>query len=190
MGTSLPLLIGLGYQKRCGKDELARRLRQCIRAHGFVATTYSIAAPLKEMVHSVFGVPWSNLNGDDSIRDLPIEAHGGRSGRQLLQEVGCTMRDAWPGIWAQALVHRDWGDTDVAIIPDVRFADEADLIRESGGFLVKVVRTGAPSDPHPSEHQLDGYSFDLTYENNGTLADMQSFARNVAKFVNGQLTPP
>ena len=53
---------------------------------------------------------------------------------------------------------------------DVRFPDEADLIRSHGGIVVRVVRPGLrrPVDEDISETALDGYDVDYIVENDGT----------------------
>jgi hypothetical protein len=65
-------------------------------------------------------------------------------------------------------------------IPDVRFVNEAMLIKDFGGIVVRVIRTqdGVPvidpnRDPnHPSETDLDDFEFDHLFHNNGSLEDL------------------
>lgn len=71
------------------------------------------------------------------------------------------------------------------VITDVRFPDEAEDIRNKTGILVRV--NGDPKNcratstrdiNHISETALDTYSnFDLQYENNKSLADLEKFAK-------------
>lgn len=57
------------------------------------------------------------------------------------------------------------------IVTDVRFPNEADLIRDMGGVMVRISRDGdLPVDPHQSETALDDYQgFDVRIHNGGSL---------------------
>jgi hypothetical protein len=70
-------------------------------------------------------------------------------------------------------------------IPDVRFVNEALLIKDFGGLVVRVIRTqdGVPvidpnRDPnHPSETNLDNFEFDHVFHNDGSLEDLYAQVR-------------
>lgn len=75
------------------------------------------------------------------------------------------------------------------VVPDVRFANEAEAIREDGGVLVQVERHGADGltgsiGSHSSEHGLAGVVRDATIRNDGTLAEL---AAKVDAFVRRRL---
>jgi hypothetical protein len=56
------------------------------------------------------------------------------------------------------------------IIPDVRFPNEANAIKERGGILIRVERDGVKRDSHESETALDNYGgFDYVFRNNGSI---------------------
>lgn len=76
------------------------------------------------------------------------------------------------------------------VIPDIRFADEAALVREFGGelWLVSRKRADAVRDPllhsHLSERFCDDFSdWNLRIANNGTLADLEKTVMGVMKCV-------
>ena len=63
------------------------------------------------------------------------------------------------------------------IITDVRFPNEAKIIKDKGGILIRVNRDNGTRaidvNPHPSETALDDYSdFDYVIENDGTVQDL------------------
>ncbi|QWY81846.1 deoxynucleoside monophosphate kinase [Microbacterium phage Honk] len=63
---------------------------------------------------------------------------------------------------------------------DVRFANEAELIRSFGGKLIRVIRPGlAADDLHKSETELDGIEVDHELVNDGTLDDLARGVRAI-----------
>lgn len=183
-----PFLIGLGYQKQVGKDTVAGELETALETLEFSTMIYSIAAPLKNLIHEVYGVPMGRLYGDDEAKNKPSGVRG-MTVRQLLQVFGCEMREAFPGIWSGALLRREWHNPwyyspfmEAVIIPDVRFRDEFDIIKRRG-ITIKVTRPGAPTDPHWSEKSspVANAPWDLTIENGGTLDELRSLVGEIAR---------
>lgn len=64
------------------------------------------------------------------------------------------------------------------IIPDMRYPNEANRIKEHGGFNIRIQRDSIPSLDHPSETLLDAYNFDLLIVNNSSLDDLRSSLEN------------
>jgi hypothetical protein len=60
------------------------------------------------------------------------------------------------------------------IIPDMRYPNEANRIKDLEGFTIRVQRDSVPVMDHPSETLLDAYSFDILIENNGSLDDLRA----------------
>jgi hypothetical protein len=88
-------------------------------------------------------------------------------------------------IWIRALERRilDLSDTNLIVIPDVRFINEVNAIRTWGGCLVKIVRPGWSHEDratHRSESELIGYDdWDDTIVNEGTLKDLSDKVNRV-----------
>lgn len=59
------------------------------------------------------------------------------------------------------------------IIPDMRYVNEADRIKNSGGINIRIERPGIQTLDHPSETMLDDYEFTIRIVNNGTLDDLR-----------------
>lgn len=57
------------------------------------------------------------------------------------------------------------------VFTDVRFPNEADLIRKHGGKIIRVVRPGLPipEEEHESESALDDYAVDHVLVNDGSV---------------------
>jgi len=71
-------------------------------------------------------------------------------------------------------------------ITDVRFPNEADIIREKGGIMIRVNRIGADcSDLHPSETALDNYPlFDYVIDNDGDLINLYHSLQDMVQKLN------
>lgn len=67
-------------------------------------------------------------------------------------------------------------------ITDVRFENEAEMVKRFGGKVARVVRAGAAAeaDNHISETQMNRYDFDLMVNNSGTLDDLRSEVERLA----------
>jgi hypothetical protein len=69
--------------------------------------------------------------------------HHGMQARdpRMLQDVGIMFRQARPGVWLDTLYHAIVDrQPDVAIVTGVRFPDEAAMVRDMGGCLLRVTR--------------------------------------------------
>lgn len=139
----------------------------------------------------------------------------GMTYRELLQRVGTEgMRNNVDSdVWVRALfaefkpcseVITSYDRASKWIISDVRFPNEADAIKERGGYMIKVVRTEWVSckdersgytyhtikyDPfereHPSETAMDNYDgIDCYLDNNGTLQDLEDKVKVILNQIN------
>ena len=69
----------------------------------------------------------------------------------------------------------------LVIVTDVRFPNEADLVKSLGGRVVRVVRTGDAglTAEHISETAMDGYPCDSSILNNGNLSDLEDKVKDL-----------
>lgn len=59
------------------------------------------------------------------------------------------------------------------IMPDTRFPNEVQAIKDRKGIVIKVNRDTGLLDNHISEHALDDYNdYDYVIDNNGTLGEL------------------
>lgn len=150
-------LVGIMGAKRSGKDTLAGFL---VEDHGF--TRLAFADKLKDFLLDV-----NPLTGRSGFRvrdavDLVgwDEAKETPEVRRLLQEVGLAAREhLGPRVWLDPVMQEAdrirWskgGNGGPVVITDVRFANEWQAVKEAGGILVRVVRSGVTrDDAHVSE---------------------------------------
>lgn len=93
--------------------------------------------------------------------------------RPLLQGWGTEFRrnffgqDYWINKWQDGVT----GEANLIIVPDVRFANEANHILNMGGVVWRIKRCPARLDMHTSEIELDDYCFP-EIDNNGTIEQL------------------
>lgn len=151
-------LLGLTGKKQSGKSTIAE-----VAEEEFGFTRVALAEPLKNFILQCWpafspGHLWGDLKED-------MVAVYGKSGRQVMQELGTdVLRGYDPDIWVRAMqdeiefLERMGGG--YYIIDDIRFPNEVEMVKEMGGEVWKVVRSGqTEEDGHISELQaLSGLS--------------------------------
>ena len=67
------------------------------------------------------------------------------------------------------------------MISDLRFLNEAKMVQEYGGLIIKIVRdTDSKSDVHQSEQEMESIIPDYTIHNDGTLGE---YTEKIYKFL-------
>lgn len=174
------MLIGLSGYAQVGKDSIGAAL---VKNYGF--TRFAFADALKEVVYRlnplfykdeytelrvqdrVDSQGWESAKKHPEIRRL-LQVMGTEAGRQVLGE----------NIWVDTVLNQI-GDRD-AVITDCRFPNEAQAVKDRGGFVVRVTRPGVEAvNAHPSETSLDGWNFDAVVGNSGALDDVEVLAEFV-----------
>ena len=138
----------------------------------------AFADPLYQGLAVMLGVPEAVLR-DRSAKERPL-ADFGASPRELLQTLGTEwgrelIRD---DIWLRVAYWR-WeqlaaGGISLIVVPDVRFENEACLIRENGGEVWMIHRPGVePVAAHSSEEGLPLRLIDRLVVNDGTVDQLR-----------------
>jgi Deoxynucleotide monophosphate kinase len=163
------LVIGLTGRKQSGKDMFCECL-QTSAPSGLRVVRLAFADLLKGEVAKACGVTVEEINRDKAVFRPVLQWWGTDFRRQRYGE------GYWVGQVRKAL--REWPDpTAVVCLTDVRFPNEAQLVRELGGVLLRLVRPQTETaDSHPSEIAMDGYPVDQTVLNDGCLSALQEVA--------------
>ena len=173
-------------------------------------TKVSFADKLKDGVSTIFGWDRNLLEGDtDESRQWreqrddfwSAETEMEVTPRLVLQLFGtdCLRNGFHDGVWVSLLKKHMLDNPGNYVIPDVRFRNEQNMIRELGGQVWRVQRGDIPEwygcaildnttgsdlmeeyDVHPSEYKwIDmNNKFDVTLYNEGTIEDLRQLVLN------------
>ena len=138
------------------------------------------AAEVRKPVHE----RWAT---DPALKNAPIPHLGGVTARRIMQTLGTEWgrqiigEDLWVDIMANKIerLHADKLRANQSlkmVVDDLRFENEARMIRRYGGQIVRIVRPDAPNDPAVSGHASEGGNVeaDITVVNDGTLEDLHA----------------
>lgn len=165
-----PILIGLTGRARSGKTTAAEHLAQT-----YLLEQYAFADPLRDGLMAIFNLDPTDFEGDRKEQPLGwLDC----SPRQLMQSMGTEWArntvhpDVWVKLAEQNLEYmtKALGAVLGFVVSDVRFENEADLIRRRGGTVIHILRPNALAvNPHISEAGIAANSADLTLPNYGTV---------------------
>ena len=166
------MIIGLSGYAQSGKDTVAGFLKN------FGYTRVAFADPMRTALYSLNPL----VSGDLRLAELvdQIGWDGAKTAypeiRRLLQVFGTEVgRNQWgSNFWVDlAMTQMDWLEKDY-VVTDVRFPNEYEAIKATGGKVWRVDRTAVgPVNEHVSDNALEGFEFDRVVKNYGTLRDLQ-----------------
>jgi hypothetical protein len=167
------MLIGLCGPLGAGKSTVAKFLQE-----DFDFQRWRMAGILKDML-KVAGLTDEQVDGAE--KEVPSELLCGKTPRWAMQSLGtewarqCIGEDFWVNCMKAKLAKLTF--LDVVVIDDIRFHNEADMIRDMNGFLWRVQGQEAPLPldhvPHPSELYWQDFVVDAEIKNTGTLSDLR-----------------
>jgi len=193
------IVIGLGHYSRTGKDTVANYFLECLSEYkaSMRAIKRSLAWKLKQQCYELYA--WAGV--------MPPEHYETKEGEKdryvKLPALGMTAVELWVAFGTKAIrnnVHdRTWLDyllktdhqCDVLLIPDIRFPNEADAIKEMGGLAIKVVRPGYGPRKTVADRALLGYDgWDYVIGAEGTMDSLRHWASRFACHVAGGKSIP
>lgn len=136
-----------------------------------LAMPYAFAEPMKNFCKDVFGFSDDELFGPSEARERPSSVFTRPNGTPLtprfaLQTLGTEWgRNCDPDVWAKACIRKILSERDLFdetekhhVITDLRFVNEARLVREAGGKVIRVFRPqsvpAAALSGHASERDV------------------------------------
>lgn len=152
-------LIGIAGPARAGKDTLCSYMLDNLDG---IWLRSSFADPLKEMLRAI-GVDCS----DD--KKAVVSDDYGVTPRHMMQTLGTEWgrQTIDNDIWVKAFARLNAGKC--VIVPDVRFENEAELVREHG-VLIHLVGRGGIEGNHVSENAIAFKPGDIVIDNSRDLA--------------------
>jgi hypothetical protein len=157
-------IVGICGPIGCGKSAAAEHL---ISSYRFERRRF--AGPLKAML-ATLGLTEAEIDGN--LKEEPCERFGGATPRHMMQTIGTEWgrNCVHPNLWVLAWQHLLPKNRDV-VVDDVRFQNEAKIIRDLGGILIQIDRPGTgPLAAHASEQQ--GIKGDIIIQNDRGLDDL------------------
>ncbi len=179
------MLIGLTGPARSGKDTVGLHLSGIHNFH-----LLSFAGPLKDMLR--IGLNLNMEQTDGNRKEEPIDWLDGITPRSLMQTLGTEWgRQQHPDLWiriAEQRIVRFGSETDI-VFTDVRFDNEANMIRRHGGNIFHISRSQVEFisgiEGHASEAGVQfntGVCQDFSLPNNHTF---ESLYDQVEAVING-----
>lgn len=138
MNTDKPPIIAFAGQKGVGKTTCQAIAHRIL---GSRPCRFSFAKHLKELTYDFVAhldVPREAFFGDQAAKAFPQPALGGKTGREVLVEVGELFRSYNKDIFATKVFDAVGGGTWPVLVDDLRFRNEARIVREAGGIVVGV----------------------------------------------------
>lgn len=163
--NGIPRLVVLTGLKQSGKSTISNFLCE---EHGY--TRVKFAGPLKAMLHAM-GLSDAEIEG--SLKEVPSRILCGITPRHAMQTLGTE--------WGRELIHpKIWTNLwhievmrilmltlkNKVICDDLRYINEAKIVKSSGGIIIKIIRPGILQTSHSSEIEMMGIRQDRIITNN------------------------
>lgn len=161
---SAPKIIGILGVAGSGKTIVAKHLAE---QYGYQRSRF--AEPLKKMLKHGLGLTDEEVDGEHKM--TPMERFGGVTPRYMMQTLGtewgrrCVYRNIWIDAWK---AHAELEEGPL-VVDDVRFPNEADVIRSMGGVIWRIYRPGVEIMRHPSELAMKDVKEDFFISNATTI---------------------
>jgi len=170
------LILAFGHRRMRGKDTAGMMALELLLKQGCQVRRDAFAGPLKKACQDVFGFSDDQVYGDLKGEEDPFWHF---TPRWALQFVGTELfrRHIREDIWAASLQRRAINEPEISVIvTDLRFKNEAQAIKDIGGFVVKCDRN-VPYDEKIDEHQseidmLDYDGWDFALDNNHSMSTL------------------
>lgn len=179
------IVLAFGYRRMRGKDTAGKMAAELLQLGGRKVRMDSFGRSLKEACRVIFGLTEEQTDGE--LRGV-VDAFWGLTPRAILQRVGTELfRERFDSdIWASVVERRLLADpeTDV-VITDLRFPNEADMVKSVGGLVIRVDRSVPfehPIDNHRSETSMATYEhWNHVIDNGGTLEQLRQQVDAIVK---------
>lgn len=167
-------IIGITGKKFSGKDTVGNYL-----VEKYDYKQYAYATALKLAVKDIFEFTDEQLNTE--LKEV-VDTRWNITPRRVLQYVGTDLfrnqsnvlfPDIGCDFWIKVLERKilkqlnENPDTKI-VITDIRYKNEAELVKKLGGNIIKLNRDTNMTDNHTSETSIDEINIDYEINNNGT----------------------
>lgn len=172
-----PQLIAITGFANSGKSTVADIL---VREHSYIREKF--AAPLKNMLRAA-GMSQDMLEGD--LKTIPSPVWCDKSPRHVMQTLGTEWgrNMIGPDLWANLLYERAeqlMAEGYNVVVDDLRFVNEARVIKELKGTIWRVLRPGGGCESaHLSETEQLKIMPEYYLDNQGSIEDLSTTINDV-----------
>ena len=159
------MITGVGFTGKMmsGKDTCAEYLTNHIlkwKGHNYIVTRLAFADSLKDFCMRYLGLTKHQCYDQEGKQEY--NEFWGMTNREILQRVGTeAMRNGFhPDVWAKITelkIKKCVDEGKFFIVTDIRFPNEAEVVKKHGGIVVEVIRPNTESSGiinHASEQRL------------------------------------
>jgi len=168
------MIIGLTGYARSGKDTVANIL---VDNYGY--TRVAFADKIRDLLVEMDPILESGHRLSSTLEEYGWDlAKAKPEVRRLLQMLGVGARKVlgesfWVHEAMKTMLNDPRPDMNY-VITDVRFLNEADMVRANNGQIWRVKRVGVGAiNSHVSESEMDDYKVDQIFTNNGTIEELE-----------------
>lgn len=174
------LIIGITGKAGVGKNKVAEYIANMPIGNVF---ELSVAEPMKEIATILWGWDFKDPDFDKDVPDIKT----GIVPRAFLEDFGTDyIRGKWDDtVWTRLLEEKLKYEGDVVfVVTDVRREEEARMIKENGGYIVKVIREGTKvRSNHITNAGIGDELVDWVINNDGTLNDLRNKTETVVRSI-------
>jgi len=207
----IPNLIGISGKAGHGKDTLGiilstliQNTARPVRLVKFATVLKQVAGLMlnedpnkfedadfkKSLLPAALQSVHSLKTADENTKPMWTDAKTTHDYRWFLQHLGTEVgRALHPQLWIHAFFASQFDPKAINIVTDVRFKNEADVIREKGGIMIRIHNGNVHgprylfSSPHASEVELDTYDFDYQIANSSTIQELTQRAAELVDII-------
>jgi hypothetical protein len=164
------MIVALAGYSRTGKDEVGKIL---IEKHGFVRLAKGDL--IKEAAYNIN----PRLERDFTVKEA-VDTFGWENAKDMFPELRSFLQNLPDQVckvvgsdpWNEAIFRRMEPGANY-VLTRICLPVEAEAVKAHGGVVWRIERPGyGPINDNPNEVALDGWSFDWTILNQGTLDDL------------------
>lgn len=191
-------IIGITGKAGSGKTTAAnwflRNHTQVVKLSFARPLKYMVSALLKDVLPKNAAHTPAEYLTNPVLKETALPELAGQTPRYLMQTIGTE--------WGRQTIHPDFwvniavvkmerilasgfksgkNHTLLCIFDDVRFANEAEMIRAYGGVVVRIERPGAEKPATVASHASEDMDFpaDVTFVNDGAVADLEALLHDI-----------
>jgi len=166
------MIIGISGKKQSGKDTSYFIVQKILQEWGYTTERYYFARFVKQFAEKYFNVSETTENKEE-VRYVWQAI--GQMFREEVDENFWIMKE-----YVAYLQDREVNRALVGVMTDVRYRNEADFLLERKFPLIRIYRPEQTHDDnHPSETELDDFSFSYYIRNSAGLEELEEQWRDV-----------